>query len=154
MEECHQVPISDVATYWRGNTSNDLLGAPGAHSSTDSGSDSHTAQVTMLPCTTSLERFLWSIQWFAAHGLYVILSNNPANTGSCAGSLNGTEAANAEDFAGAWSELWRAVTALPRFDADFRGRVLLQLLQGPADAGCIWEEASSVDGKGQVLPGM
>lgn len=114
--------------------------------------------LTLLPNTTTLDRYLWSVQWFLANGLYVILSSaSPGDSSSnaaCAaasssssGSVGCTQDAGAS--ADAWVRLWKAVVALPAFEGSVKGRVMLQLAQDPSSSGPVWESTTSSSGQKQ-----
>jgi hypothetical protein len=148
-QQCWQVPYNSIKL------------RPGGNSS---GNDSSSAPcVSMLPNTTALDRYLWGVQWFAAHGLYVTLSSSssscPTNSSSSGGCSDADADAygSARAFAAAWSAVWRAVAALPCFASDLQGRLFLQLLSNPAAGGYLWEGGSSSSSSDatthQQLPG-
>jgi hypothetical protein len=91
-----------------------------------------------LPDSASLDRYLWSLQWFAANGYYVLAEFRPA-----AGDATSR---NEEAFVEAWRWLWRAVACLPNFKSDLEGRVFADLLSTPDAAGHRWEAAEGEDG--------
>lgn len=101
--------------------------------------------VSLLPNTTTLDRYLWSLQWFIANGLYVIISESPTTapaasdtiiTNSSSSSImcrtsntpsSGVRSASmssvqcsegARGSSEAWAVLWRAVLALSGSDEE------------------------------------
>lgn len=87
---------------------------------------------TYLPRTTTLDRFLWVVQWFSANGFYVLLDYHPMG-------LEYTSY-DTRDFVGNWTTVWHGVTCLPGFEDDLKGRVFLDLLNEPDSIGQRWED--------------
>jgi len=50
-------------------------------------------------------------------------------------TLDDPTALNIQKFAESWLVLWAAVTCLPNFSTDIRGRILLDLLNDPGSIG-------------------
>ncbi|KAI8463446.1 MAG: hypothetical protein J3K34DRAFT_443952 [Monoraphidium minutum] len=97
-----------------------------------------------LPDSSSLDRYLWSVQWFVANGYYVLLEARPAP---------GDEARVSEAaFADAWRALWRSAACLPNFKSDLEGRVFVDPMGAPDAAGHRWEPVTLFDGS--VVPGL
>lgn len=69
-----------------------------------------------------------------AHGMYVILDYH----GSSGSSLETDAISKADTFATRWSEVWRAVSCLPRFQQDLAGRVLADILNEPDMLNLKW----------------
>ncbi len=80
-----------------------------------------------MPQGTGLDRLLWTIQVFNAHGMYVILDYH----GSSGQSLERDAIVTAAAFAGRWAEVWRAAACLPRFSEDISGRLIIDILNEP-----------------------
>lgn len=80
-----------------------------------------------MPDGTGLDRLLWSLQAFNAHGMYVILDYH-ASSGQ---SLETDAVETAAGFATKWAEVWRAVTCLPNWKQDYAGRVVADILNEP-----------------------
>lgn len=91
-----------------------------------------------LPSTSTLDRFLWVVQWFAANGFYVLLDYHPMG-------LEYTSY-DTRDFVGNWTQVWRAVTCLPNFQQDLKGRIFLDLLNEPDSIGQRWEDQQNPPG--------
>jgi hypothetical protein len=116
--------------------------------------------LTLLPTTTTLDRYLWSVQWFLANGLYVIMSSSsngvsPACGAATGGSSSSRSASCMQDAAAAadaWVKLWEAVLVLPAFEGSVHGRVMLQLAQEAGSTGQQWEPTSNSAGQ-EKLPG-
>eukprot|EP00775_Hariotina_reticulata_P008523 gene8523-8705_t len=100
-----------------------------------------------LPSSNSvgLERLLWMVQYLVASGFYVVLDYHP--------TPDDPTAMNVKEFAESWLILWAAVTCLPNFSTDIRGRVLLDLLNDPDKlglSGISWNRANEVPGLDQL----
>jgi len=95
-----------------------------------------------LPWTSTLDRFLWVVQWFAANGFFVLLDYHPMG--------NEYTSYDAGAFVGNWTTVWRAVTCLPNFQSDLKGRVFLDLLNEPDSIGQRWERATPGGGRGEA----
>lgn len=91
-----------------------------------------------LPTTSTLDRFLWVVQWFAANGFFVLLDYHPMG-------LEWTSH-DVSHFVGNWTEVWRAVTCLPNYEVGLSGRVFLDLLNEPDSIGQRWERAKVYGG--------
>jgi len=91
-----------------------------------------------LPSSSTLDRLLWVVQWFAANGFYVLLDYHPMGLEYTSYDTRG--------FVGNWTTLWRAVSCLPDFQADLRGRVFLDLLNEPDSIGQRWEAQQAPPG--------
>jgi hypothetical protein len=91
---------------------------------------------TILPNTTTLDRYLWGVQWFVANRLYVVISSS-GNGGN--GGIQ-----NPAAVADAWAKLWRAAVALPAFETSLKGRIMLQLASDTAAQQ--WESRNGTDG--------
>jgi hypothetical protein len=109
-------------------------------SSSSSSASSSMGCLSMLPSTTPLDQYLWAVQWFVAHGLYVTLSSASSSSSSSAGARAGPPSvlSSPRAFGAAWAALWRAAAALPNFADDLEGRLFLQPLHDPAAAGFTW----------------
>lgn len=182
---CQQLPLAELTAV---GTPQSAASSSSAATAWKSGSLHHTQQgataqaeagaaaaaatpepqscLSLLPNSTTLDRYLWSVQWFLANGLYVILSSSPASCGSnsnnsaCATTHSGGSSSSsvgcvqdAAASADAWVRLWRAVVALPDFEGSVRGRVLLLLAQDPDSGSSGQQWASSTTSTGQTLPG-
>lgn len=165
----HAQPASAAAACWQAPLGEVRLNATTGAVASAAGAP-RPGCVSPLPNTTALDRVLWSVQWFVAHGLYVTLSAASSATGasespscgagafpSCAAAAGALPAASAGGnataaFAAAWVGVWRALTALPKFESDLAARVFLQLLHDPAAAGARWEGGAG-DG-GRATPGL
>lgn len=124
------------------------------------------ACLSLLPNSTTLDRYLWSVQWFVANGLYVILSSssNPASCGSSHSNISACTTAHSSSSVGfaqdaaasadAWVRLWRAVVALPDYEGSLRGRLLLLLAQDAAGDSSSQQWASITSSTGQKLQGL
>ncbi|KAI8476261.1 MAG: hypothetical protein J3K34DRAFT_272387 [Monoraphidium minutum] len=88
------------------------------------------------------ERLLWTLQYLVASGFYVVLDYHPPATDPLP--------AAPKDFAYAWLKTWAAITCLPNFADDIRGRVVLDLLNEPDLAlggrGIHWQRAGATPG--------
>jgi len=157
---CRQVSLIDTPRSSAADISAALqLPTEGHDDSTSSKTRSNAPQeqcLTLLPTTAMLDRFLWSVQWFLANGLYVIISgvdssmctslnsNSRDRAAACLLTVNAT--------ADAWVQLWDSVKTLPGFEEHIQGRVMLQLLQDPSPAGLLWEASNTSTGHKQ--PGV
>lgn len=109
---------------------------------------------SLLPNTTTLDRLLWSVQWFVVNGLYVILTEPEGYSfHDAAGVSDDTTADDAtiSALANNWAWLWQAVQSLPNFGSVIQGRVMLQPLAASTAAGLRWE--SSTPASGATKPG-
>lgn len=97
-----------------------------------------------LPDSSSLDRYLWALQWFAANGFYVLSEFRPAP--------GEATARNQQGFVDSWAWLWQHVRCLPNFEADLKGRVFVDLLGAPDAAGLRWE-AAAAGPEGVSVPG-
>jgi aryl-phospho-beta-D-glucosidase BglC (GH1 family) len=97
---------------------------------------------TYLPWTSTLDRFLWVVQWFAANGFYVLLDYHPMGQEYTSYST--------EAFVGNWTQLWRAVSCLPNFESGLRGRVFVDLLNEPDSIGQRWERTNPWGNNGEA----
>lgn len=95
-----------------------------------------------LPDSSSLDRYMWSVQWFVANGFYVLMDYQPA--------ADDPTSKNGQVFVDAWQWLWRSVACLPNFESDLQGRVFVDLMGTPDAAGHRWEPVTGVDG---TIPG-
>ncbi|KAI8468681.1 MAG: glycoside hydrolase superfamily [Monoraphidium minutum] len=87
-----------------------------------------------FPEGTGLDRLMWTLQIFNANGIYVILDYHASS-----GSALETDAISSADlFASRWSEVWRAVACVPRFQQDLAGRVLVDVLNEPDMLSLKW----------------
>eukprot|EP00882_Tetradesmus_deserticola_P020519 GHRQ01022168.1.p1 GENE.GHRQ01022168.1~~GHRQ01022168.1.p1 ORF type:complete len:446 (+),score=144.07 GHRQ01022168.1:920-2257(+) len=80
-----------------------------------------------------LSRYLWVVQYFVASGFYVVLDYHPHGVDLEPGVLE-TE----QNFASAWLRVWKALTCLPNYEKDIKGRMLLDLLNEPDGVGLTW----------------
>lgn len=160
---CRQVPLSDTtrsSALLAADISAALQLTPeGRGDSTSSRKRSNAPQeqcLTLLPTTAMLDRFLWSVQWFLANGLYVIISGADGSMCTSPTSSSRDRAAacllSVNATADAWVQLWDSVKALPGFEEHIKGRVMLQLLQDPSPAGLLWEASNTSTGHKQ--PGV
>jgi hypothetical protein len=164
-QRCTQVPLTSLGTSHTGSQ-----GAAASHSSADwlqqlalqgasggTAAGTQAACLSLLPNTTTLDRYLWSVQWFLANGLYVIMSSDVGSTTgagvSCSSSNSSSSSSSCTQdtaaAADAWAWLWKAVVALPHFDASVQGRVLLQLANDPNNRPQQWESTKASTGQKQ-----
>uniref|UniRef100_A0A383W3T8 Glycoside hydrolase family 5 domain-containing protein n=1 Tax=Tetradesmus obliquus TaxID=3088 RepID=A0A383W3T8_TETOB len=86
-----------------------------------------------------LSRYLWVVQYFVANGFYVVMDYHPHGIDLEPGVLE-TE----QNFASAWLRVWKALTCLPNYEKDIKGRVLLDVLNEPDGVDITW---SGTDGR-------
>jgi hypothetical protein len=94
-----------------------------------------------LPDSSSLDRYLWSLQWLVANGFYVLAEYRPSSADPTA--------ASADAFVDAWRWLWGRVACLPNFESDLAGRVFVKLLAAPDSTGHRWEPITAPEGTEQ-----
>lgn len=143
---CEQLALKVTASARWTNPAQVTLGAaaPGADpAATGAAGDAPTRCSFYLPDTSSLDRYLWALQWFVGNGYYVLMEHSPL-PGDSASS-------NKEAFADSWRWLWRAAACLPNWKSDLEGRVFAGLMAEPDMAGHRWETATGQDGV--ELPG-
>jgi aryl-phospho-beta-D-glucosidase BglC (GH1 family) len=100
---------------------------------------------TYLPFSSVLDRYLWVIQKVISEGMYVLIDYHPM----------GLEATvyNTPAFVNNWKAVWRAVTNLPNFDADIKGRIFIDILNEPDSMGLRWEPQGARPGLASTLLG-
>jgi len=115
------------------------------------GANASSPQQQLQPQPLVLDRYLWAVQAAVAHGFYVTLSYHPTGVGAnVADGADGAAGRGTErlaagawgpaGFAAAWVALWRRVACLPNYEADLRGRLLLDLMNEPDALGLAWGE--------------
>ncbi|KAK9846255.1 hypothetical protein WJX81_000135 [Elliptochloris bilobata] len=96
---------------------------------------------TYLPNDSTLNRFLWVVQYLVGAGFYVIPAYMPADN-----SADHIVAATPDVFARNWANLWTAITEVPTFNSTLRGRVMLDLFNEPDMFALRWERRASYQG--------
>jgi len=143
----HQVTLGaatpDAAAAAPGDSSGSRSSSAAAVVVTPSADAAPTRCNWYLPDASSLDRYLWSLQWFVANGYYVLAEFQPA--------ADDPTSRNEEAFVDAWRWLWRSIACLPNFKSDLEGRVFVSLLGRPDAAGYRWEAVGGEDGAS--LPG-
>jgi hypothetical protein len=95
-----------------------------------------------LPDTSTLDRYLWAVQWFVANGFYVLVDYHPMGLDNASYKT--------ATFVSSWQWLWSALSCLPNFESQLKGRVFLDLLNEPDSMGQRWEATTL---QGRQVPG-
>ena len=97
---------------------------------------------TYLP-NNGWDRLLWVTQYFIAQGMYVVLDYQPMGTEYQPYDIN--------TFANEWVKLWSAVSCLPNFDSDLKGRIFIDLMNEPDSMGMGWERRGDKPGTTELF---
>ncbi|BDA42796.1 probable major extracellular endoglucanase [Coccomyxa sp. Obi] len=90
-----------------------------------------------LPNDSTLNRYLYVIQYYIQQGFYVLVDYHAAPGDTTVSSGN---------FISDWQTLWTAITALPNFSSQLAGRMFLDLCNEPDGLGLRWEDSNGSPG--------
>jgi hypothetical protein len=95
-----------------------------------------------LPRSSTLDRFLWTVQYLVAAGHYVLVDYHPM----------GAEQTSYDRalFVSEWAAVWRAITSLPSYQAQLKGRVFVDIMNEPDSMGLRWEASGGKPGTAHV----
>lgn len=96
-----------------------------------------------IPDSSTMDRYLWVIQWFIANGYYVLVDFHPMGLEQTSYDVN--------NFVNSWKWVWSTLACLPNFDDDMKGRVFLDLLNEPDSMNHRWER-THIPGEPDLLP--
>eukprot|EP00775_Hariotina_reticulata_P003248 gene3248-3524_t len=94
----------------------------------------------------TIQRFLWTVQWIVANGMYVLVDYHPMGMEQTS--------FNAEAFVSAWEEVWSAIACLPNFRRDLEGRVFVDILNEPDSQWQGWQAKQGKAGMTELYLGV
>lgn len=95
------------------------------------------------PEDSTINRYLWTIQWFVANGYYVLIDYHPMGHEWVQNDL--------PEFVASWKWLWGRVACLPNFESDLKGRVFVDIMNEPDSVGVRWEPTPNSQGQSAGL---